>query len=171
MLLLLVFRINLTLGCMMAMCHDFRVMRDDRGFLCMPEVDIKVSFFVIIREIGLDASGPWYECYFHVKLEARLTVDRSKVQDSFTLRDAILLGKRFTANEALTLRMIDLVVKESQVLSESIKIAEKWASKAEDKKNFKQLKLELYRDPYDKLMSGEITRNSSASSSGLVSKL
>ncbi len=68
--------------------------------------------------------------------------------------------------------MIDLEVKESQVLAESIKIAEKWAPKAEDKNNFNQLKLELYRDAYDKLMSGQITRNSSSSTSPvLVSKL
>jgi enoyl-CoA hydratase/carnithine racemase len=31
-------------GAMLAMAHDWRLMRSDRGYLCFPEVDIKIPF-------------------------------------------------------------------------------------------------------------------------------
>jgi len=31
-------------GAMLAIAHDYRIMRDDRGYLCFPEVDIHIPF-------------------------------------------------------------------------------------------------------------------------------
>lgn len=31
-------------GAMVAIAHDFRVMREDRGFFCFPEIDIRIPF-------------------------------------------------------------------------------------------------------------------------------
>ncbi|HEY9394028.1 MAG TPA: enoyl-CoA hydratase-related protein, partial [Nocardioides sp.] len=33
-------------GAMLAMAHDYRVMREDRGYFCFPEVDIHIPFTV-----------------------------------------------------------------------------------------------------------------------------
>lgn len=31
-------------GAMLAMAHDWRIMRSDRGYFCFPEVDIRIPF-------------------------------------------------------------------------------------------------------------------------------
>ncbi len=33
-------------GAMMALTHDYRIMRNDRGWFCLPEVHLKVPFTV-----------------------------------------------------------------------------------------------------------------------------
>ncbi len=33
-------------GAMMALTHDYRIMRNDRGWFCLPEVHLKIPFTV-----------------------------------------------------------------------------------------------------------------------------
>lgn len=50
-------------GAMLAMAHDHRVMREDRGFFCFPEVDIQIPF------------SPGMSALIQAKLTPRAAVD------------------------------------------------------------------------------------------------
>ena len=70
-------------GGMLALAHDARFMREDRGFMCFPEVNIGMVFTP-----GMEAL-----------LRAKLTPQ--------TAHQAMVLGRRFTAPEAVSAGMID----------------------------------------------------------------
>lgn len=102
---------------MLALAHDFRVMRDDRGFLCLPEVDIKLPF----------ATGMSVLITF-VKPINELTF-RTKITDPLTVRDAMILGKKFSAKEALSSRLIDAVYSEKELIPKGVELATSVTSK------------------------------------------
>jgi enoyl-CoA hydratase/carnithine racemase len=83
-------------------------------------------------------------------------LNSTKINDSFTLRDAILTARKFTANESVALKLIDKATSEEEVMPNAIQIAEKYAAKGENKRVLQQLKTEMYRYAYDKLMSGDL---------------
>jgi enoyl-CoA hydratase/carnithine racemase len=62
-------------GAIFACCHDFRFMRNDRGFLCFPEVDINIPFLHYMDAL--------------IK----------KALPKHMVEEAEFLGKRFTAGE------------------------------------------------------------------------
>ena len=72
-------------GAMLAMAHDYRVMRDDRGYFCFPEVDIHIPF-----TDGMAA-------LIMAKLTARAAVD------------SMTTGRRFTGPDALDAGIVDAV--------------------------------------------------------------
>ena len=73
-------------GAMFALCHDFRVMRADRGFFCLPEVDIKIPFTP-----GMDAL-----------IKSRLSVQ--------TAHEMMVTGRRYGGVEAATKQIVDEAV-------------------------------------------------------------
>jgi enoyl-CoA hydratase/carnithine racemase len=78
---------------MFAMAFDYRVMRTDRGFICMNEVDMPgISFFNIF-------SAPLTPG-FHAILNA-------KMPSPIVCRNLILQGRRFPGTECLDLGMVD----------------------------------------------------------------
>eukprot|EP00027_Filamoeba_sp_ATCC50430_P016626 CAMPEP_0168566126 /NCGR_PEP_ID=MMETSP0413-20121227/14240_1 /TAXON_ID=136452 /ORGANISM="Filamoeba nolandi, Strain NC-AS-23-1" /LENGTH=245 /DNA_ID=CAMNT_0008598099 /DNA_START=5 /DNA_END=742 /DNA_ORIENTATION=- len=122
-------------GCIFSFTHDFRVMRKDRGFLCMPEIDLRMPLAP-----GMNAA---IAC---------------KMSDLNALKHLILLGKRFTADEALQTKMIDSVATEKEVLATAIKIASQAAAKGEARQTMNDLKYELYKQAYEYLVNGDLGR-------------
>jgi Delta3-Delta2-enoyl-CoA isomerase len=86
-------------GGMLALAHDARFMREDRGFMCFPEVNIGMPF-----TSGMEAL-----------LSAKLTPQ--------TAHQAMVLGRRFTPPEAAVAGMIDATLAEDELLDRSLEYA------------------------------------------------
>jgi enoyl-CoA hydratase/carnithine racemase len=117
-------------GAMMALAHDYRVMRGDRGFFCLPEVDIKIPLAPGMNSL----------------IKCRLS--------PMVFRDAVLTGKRIGGSEAKSLAIVDEAVPLDQVLPKAIEIAAGLAAK--DRKIFGALKREMYRETIDLLERGMV---------------
>jgi enoyl-CoA hydratase/carnithine racemase len=92
-------------GGMLALAHDFRVMRADRGFFCLPEVDIGLPF------------SPGMSAMIQAKLDASVS------------RDLMLTGRRIGGTEAAALRVVDETADADQLLARAIARAESLAPK------------------------------------------
>lgn len=93
-------------GAMLAICHDVRIMRADRGYWCLPEVDLGMPFTP-----GMNALIP-------AMVPAR------------TAHEAMVLGRRFSAAESLEAGIVHEVADEADVLPRAIERAAALASKA-----------------------------------------
>lgn len=93
-------------GALIALAHDTRVMRADRGYFCMPEVDMHAPLHPGMTAI----------------LKARLPVQ--------TAHDVLVTGTRFTAAIALEKRIVDHVADEAGVVPSAIGLAAPLAGKA-----------------------------------------
>ena len=119
-------------GEMLAIAHDFRVMRADRGFFCFPEVDIQIPFTP-----GMGAL-----------LQARLSKK--------TAHEAMTTGRRYGGTDALSAGIVDAVADEGKVLPAAIEIAEPLAGKAP--KTLGTIKSRMYADTLRLLRDPEINR-------------
>lgn len=93
-------------GGMLTLAHDFRVMRADRGFFCLPEVDINIPF-----TRGMAAL-----------IQARLP--------KRTAHEAMTTGRRYGGTDALAAGIVDAVAHEDDVLSTAIEMARTLVGKA-----------------------------------------
>jgi enoyl-CoA hydratase/carnithine racemase len=105
-------------GAMLALAHDVRFMREDRGFLCFPEVDIKMRFTDGMSSL----------------LTAKLSAQ--------TAHQAMVLGRRFTAPEAATAGILDGTLPESELVSNAVAYAETLVGK--DAATIQAIKRTLY---------------------------
>ena len=78
-------------GAMLALAHDFRVMRADRGFFCLPEVDIRIPF------------TPGMAALIQAKLTPQAAVA------------SMTTGRRFGGDDAERLGLVDAVAAEGAV--------------------------------------------------------
>lgn len=92
-------------GGMLALCCDWRVMREDRGYFCLPEADIGLVFTPGMNEL----------------ITHRLT--------AATARDSMLTGRRYSGPESLADGIVDRLAGEDRVVPEAIAIAEPLAGK------------------------------------------
>lgn len=93
-------------GAMLSLAHDFRVMRADRGFWCLPEADIGIPF-----TRGMSAL-----------IQARLTPQ--------TAHEAMTTARRYGGEEALAAAVVDRAVGEDEVRSTAVELAGSLAGKA-----------------------------------------
>ena len=93
-------------GAMFALAHDLRIMRRDRGWFCIPEVDLRMPLHP-----GLLAL-----------IRARLPV--------VTAHEAVALGRRYPAEEAWRAGAVQQVAEEEEVLPAAIALAGELAAKA-----------------------------------------
>lgn len=94
-------------GGQLALAHDYRVMRLERGYFCMPEIDMRAPLHPGMTAI-LQARLPRQSCH-----------------------EVIATGKRYTAEEALVRHIVDHAAAEEEVLPKAVGIAAELAAKAD----------------------------------------
>ena len=94
-------------GAQISLGHDYRVMRTERGYWCMPEIDLKAPLHPGMTAI----------------IKARVSHQ--------TAHELIVTGTRYGADAALERQIIDFAVPEEEVLGKACEIAAQYAAKAD----------------------------------------
>ena len=110
-------------GAMLALAHDYRLMRADRGFFCLPEVDIKIPFTK--------------------QMDALIRARLPKV----VAHEAMCTARRYGGVEAADRQIVDHAVAETDVLPRAIEIAQGLAGK--DRDTIAVVKRQMYADVID----------------------
>jgi Delta3-Delta2-enoyl-CoA isomerase len=92
-------------GALLAIAHDFAVMREDRGYWCMPEADL-----------GLPLT-PEYVSLLTARLPSR------------TAHEALVTGRRYGGPDALAAGIVHQVAAEDEVVPQATKMASDLAAK------------------------------------------
>ncbi|MFT5576824.1 MAG: enoyl-CoA hydratase/carnithine racemase [Bermanella sp.] len=107
------------LGFMIALASDYRVMRSDRGFLCLPEIDLGMTLIP--------------------SMNALVTANLSGT----VLRDMLLAGKRIGGDEAAARGLVDASCGLDQLLGRAQEAAQAMIGK--DRKTLAGLKADIHR--------------------------
>jgi enoyl-CoA hydratase/carnithine racemase len=107
-------------GLMIALCHDVRIMREDRGYLCANEV-----------ELGMTIPEP------------ELALFRHKMpMDAFF--QTVQLSRRWTGPAALEAGIVQEVADKDTVFSASVEMAQGLAHLGANRENFGWMKEHIY---------------------------
>jgi enoyl-CoA hydratase/carnithine racemase len=107
-------------GAMLALAHDWRVMREDRGFFCLPELDLGMPLPVGMRSLIKEKMDPQ------------------------VFRDSILTAARYAASDCARLGIVDESAAEADVLPIAIERVKPLAGKSRDA--FRALKRGMYAE-------------------------
>jgi enoyl-CoA hydratase/carnithine racemase len=118
-------------GAMFSLAHDFRVMRGDRGYWCLPEADINLPF-----SEGMSAL-----------IQARLTPQ--------TAHEAMVTARRYGGHEAQAAAIVDRATEENDVRPAAVEIARAQAAKAGP--TLRTIKARLYAPVLDALREKDLT--------------
>ncbi len=92
-------------GAMLALGHDFRLMREDRGYFCLPEIDLKIPLSA-----------------------ASVDVVKAKVAPS-VLPELLIEARRYSGPEALTAGLVRRTAPEAGLRAASVELAASLAGK------------------------------------------
>jgi len=112
-------------GAQLSLAHDYRVMRRDRGYWCMPEIDMGAPLHP-----GMTAL-----------IQARLPRQ--------TAHESIVTGTRYGGEQARQRGIVDRIASEDEVLPLAIEVAASLAAKAHPV--MRQLKAGLYPETLEAL--------------------
>jgi enoyl-CoA hydratase/carnithine racemase len=107
-------------GAMLALAHDERVMRADRGYFCLPEVDINIPF------------TPGMSALISSRLPTR------------TAHEAMTTGRRYGGEDAARAGIVEEAVAEDEVLPRALARAAALAGK--DPATLQTIKQRIYGD-------------------------
>lgn len=112
-------------GGLLALCADFRIMREDKGWFCLSEVDVGVPIGLATTQV------------LHAKLSPA------------TIRDAVLTGKRYSGPDAMDAGIVDSVASDSELLGQAKTLA---ATISEKKRAiYRTLKQDIYKSAAEAL--------------------
>jgi enoyl-CoA hydratase/carnithine racemase len=122
-------------GAMLALAHDFRVMRADRGYFCLPEVDINIPFAP-----GMTAL-----------IKSRLT--------PVVFRTLLLTGARIGGVQAKEVGIVDEAVPAEDVLPRAVACVAPLANK--DRHTYQAIKRGMYAEALALLEGGVLDQSTS----------
>jgi len=117
-------------GAMLALAHDWRVMRRDRGYFCLPEVDIQIPF------------TPGMSALIRSKLPTPVAVD------------AMTTGRRYGGEDALAAGIVTEAADEPDVVPRAVEMVRPLAGK--DAKTLGAIKQRMWADAIHALTTGEL---------------